>query len=363
MDENGLLAVDKPAGVISHPNNVTDKNHSLVLGLYSSTEECYLLDSNHSNIAVNKITVPVKNDAKVVKIWLINRLDSATSGVILLSLNETVANIAKKLFAERLVRKTYTAAVFGNQFEHMKSNRPCSPYIWSDSLQLIKHPKSSVSGRSNQQQEFIRGRSLLSSTIKLSSTGSSTSNIKSSTKKSTFHQSKDDVSETNMLRRGSLQNEKAAIAEATIERCVWPDISPTSPHDLLLLKLQPKTGFTHQLRIQCASHGLPIVGDKNYGNFKKNKEFQAALLNRRKFQNDSNINIRSPSTNTLNYESSSQHTSSNPPLPISTSLDFKRLFLHASEIQLTYSYNSKMFDFTAKSELPPEFTYLIGKKL
>jgi len=32
-----------------------------------------------------------------------------------------------------------------------------------------------------------------------------------------------------------------------------------------LLELRPKTGRSHQLRVQCAAAGLPIVGDRRYG--------------------------------------------------------------------------------------------------
>ena len=38
-----------------------------------------------------------------------------------------------------------------------------------------------------------------------------------------------------------------------------------------LLELQPKTGRTHQLRIQCAQRGFPIVGDRTYGDFQRNR--------------------------------------------------------------------------------------------
>ena len=31
------------------------------------------------------------------------------------------------------------------------------------------------------------------------------------------------------------------------------------------LELEPKTGRMHQLRVQCASHGHPILGDRQYG--------------------------------------------------------------------------------------------------
>lgn len=39
------------------------------------------------------------------------------------------------------------------------------------------------------------------------------------------------------------------------------------------LELEPKTGRTHQLRMQCSQRDLPIVGDRTYGDFEKNKVF------------------------------------------------------------------------------------------
>jgi 23S rRNA-/tRNA-specific pseudouridylate synthase len=41
---------------------------------------------------------------------------------------------------------------------------------------------------------------------------------------------------------------------------------------LLRLKLEPITGRTHQLRVQCALRKLPIIGDKTYGDFALNKK-------------------------------------------------------------------------------------------
>jgi len=39
----------------------------------------------------------------------------------------------------------------------------------------------------------------------------------------------------------------------------------------ILLKLTPKTGRKHQIRIHCAQNGLPILGDLKYGNFQNNR--------------------------------------------------------------------------------------------
>jgi len=45
-----------------------------------------------------------------------------------------------------------------------------------------------------------------------------------------------------------------------------------------VLELRPTTGRTHQLRIQCANRGIPIAGDRTYGDFKKNKEVKDQVL-------------------------------------------------------------------------------------
>jgi 23S rRNA-/tRNA-specific pseudouridylate synthase len=41
-----------------------------------------------------------------------------------------------------------------------------------------------------------------------------------------------------------------------------------------LVALTPKTGRTHQLRVQCAARHLPIVGDSTYGDFAFNRRFR-----------------------------------------------------------------------------------------
>jgi 23S rRNA-/tRNA-specific pseudouridylate synthase len=50
---------------------------------------------------------------------------------------------------------------------------------------------------------------------------------------------------------------------------------------LLKLRLQPITGRTHQLRVQCALRKLPIIGDKTYGDFALNKKLWPLLPQRR----------------------------------------------------------------------------------
>jgi 23S rRNA-/tRNA-specific pseudouridylate synthase len=51
-------------------------------------------------------------------------------------------------------------------------------------------------------------------------------------------------------------------------------------HDkFVLLKIVPKTGRMHQIRIHLAKEKLPIVGDDKYGDFSINKIFKANKKN------------------------------------------------------------------------------------
>ena len=42
-----------------------------------------------------------------------------------------------------------------------------------------------------------------------------------------------------------------------------------------LLRLEPETGRTHQLRVQLADAGHPILGDSRYGNYKANRLYSS----------------------------------------------------------------------------------------
>ncbi|MEM1222973.1 MAG: RNA pseudouridine synthase [Verrucomicrobiota bacterium] len=111
-NKDGLVALDKPAGVLSHPNNAKDIPRSLLNASYDYDKEVFSWSSDHG---------------EEYNAWLINRLDSATSGVILLSLAEELSKEIKHQFATHMVSKTYYAIVKG------KPSRPAGN--WNDSLQ------------------------------------------------------------------------------------------------------------------------------------------------------------------------------------------------------------------------------------
>lgn len=105
----GLVALAKPPGVLSHPNRPEDQPRSLLTCPYEEAGERFLLPSGASA-------------------YLLHRLDSATSGVVLLATDSDLAALVKKSFHERAVEKTYLALVFG----HLR--RPQE--TWHDHLQV-----------------------------------------------------------------------------------------------------------------------------------------------------------------------------------------------------------------------------------
>ena len=226
-DANGLAAFDKPAGVLSHPNDAPDEPRSLLTCHYDKAAQCF------------HWTAP---DGGRRQLWLLNRLDSATSGVILTAASAPLATVIREHFAKKQVRKAYNALVFGHP--HTKKE------MWRDLLAI------------NKKSGLIRAATV--------------GNIPSET-------------------------------QFEVIKHVQRNFSTT------LIRLEPRTGRSHQLRVQCAKRHLPIIGDQTYGDFALNREFAKAIKS-------------------------------------------KRLFLHSLETAFTYEYGGKTHAFKASAPLPPEFT-------
>ena len=109
-NDHGLVALDKPAGVMSHPNGGKGRKCSLLTASYNHKDECFSW----------------KMDGESRHAWLVNRLDSPTSGVVLLALNQSLARVVKHEFATRKVTKIYYA---------LCKSQPSSPAgNWNDLL-------------------------------------------------------------------------------------------------------------------------------------------------------------------------------------------------------------------------------------
>lgn len=226
-DANGLAAFSKPAGVLSHPNEDGDEPRSLLTVKYVLDGEVY--EWTNASGATQRL-------------WLLNRLDSATSGVILAAADGELATEIRAQFKRKQVRKVYHALVFGAPHQAME--------IWRD---LLAVDKRAGKIRTAANAGHVPAESRMS-----------------------------------VVRAGRRQ----------------PQLS--------LLRLEPRTGRSHQLRVQCAKRHLAIVGDQTYGDFPRNRAFARET-------------------------------------------GVKRLFLHSLETNFEYEWQGKRWSFAARAPTPPEF--------
>ena len=226
-DANGVGALNKPAGVLSHPNEAKDEPRSLLTCRYHREGECF---------SWRAAAGPER------RLWLLNRLDGATSGVILVAANAELARAIKEQFAKKKIHKTYQALVFGKP--------PEKTQMWRD---LLAVQKTGGVVRTSATRGHVPAN-------------------------------------TQML---FLKSAQGAFSTS-------------------LLRLEPHTGRSHQLRVQCAKRHLPIVGDQTYGDFALNRAFAKVT-------------------------------------------GLKRLFLHSLETGFDYELNGKKWKFHAAAPLPEEF--------
>ncbi|HPS36256.1 MAG TPA: RluA family pseudouridine synthase [Candidatus Omnitrophota bacterium] len=129
FEDEHLIVINKPEGVLSHPN----PGHP---GATSAFEGNY-------DLAERKFEIPGS------PLWLIHRLDQDTSGILLAAKNGKSAKICREAFEKREVEKDYVALV---------SRKPMPPQgQWRDSL-VERRMGSSVRtaiGRSGPPNAFL----------------------------------------------------------------------------------------------------------------------------------------------------------------------------------------------------------------
>lgn len=89
-----VVIVNKPAGILSHPNTNRGTEKAAFEGRYDLETQCF--------------------DGPGGKVWLIHRLDQDTSGVLLGALDEKTAVKCRAVFEEGAVQKQYVALLRGN---------------------------------------------------------------------------------------------------------------------------------------------------------------------------------------------------------------------------------------------------------
>lgn len=103
-EDEDILAVDKPSGILVHRAPAPQNFSSCALPLRGGT----LGDKNFAEPALADLFLK-----KYPKLEIVHRLDKETSGVLLLAKNQKAHEFLKKQFQNREVKKTYNAIVSG----------------------------------------------------------------------------------------------------------------------------------------------------------------------------------------------------------------------------------------------------------
>ena len=104
-DEN-LLVINKPAGLIVHPKNATDAQESVVSWL---TKEYP---------GIGNVGEPfIASGTKSPRAGIVHRLDKDTSGLLVVAKNNDAFYYLKSLFQTRKIKKHYYALVYGRPKE------------------------------------------------------------------------------------------------------------------------------------------------------------------------------------------------------------------------------------------------------
>ena len=138
-NKHGIIALEKPEGILSHPNSKNEKKPALLSVPYDFDGEYYFWQDIQGNEQ---------------KAWLLNRLDSPTSGVILIGLNQAIKDAVRVAFEKHTIKKIYYAIVkgrprvaVGQWNQKLKQSSSSSKYKSPQKLAKTLYKLSSISSK------------------------------------------------------------------------------------------------------------------------------------------------------------------------------------------------------------------------
>ena len=207
-EDADLLVINKPADLVCHPTKGDE---------YSSL--------------ISRVRLHLGADSKP---HLVNRLDRETSGVTLVAKSAVVAGELGRLWETRVVQKEYVAIVHG----HVREEQGLIDEPLGKDEQSIVAIKDRVraDGAASQTEFWVERRFVrMPLTPALSS------------------------SDGERVIASSMAGERSSLSARRTGGEGRGEVG------FSLLRLLPRTGRKHQIRIHLAHIGHPIVGDKIYG--------------------------------------------------------------------------------------------------
>jgi len=245
-EDAGLLVINKPAGLVCHPTK-GDAFSSLI-----SRVRLYLNSSLSANevggeVVPSTLNRPVLHSAcatedqpsTILSPHLVNRLDRETSGIVIVAKNSEIAGELGKIWEARAVEKEYLAIVHGHVRDgHGLIDAP----LGKDERSIVAVKDCVRPDGAPSQTEFRVERR--------------------------FHRPRPRQSESED--DGRERGRGGVCSEFRLQAAQLSTLNPqlstiSQPSTYSLLRVTPRTGRKHQIRIHLAHLGHPIVGDKLYG--------------------------------------------------------------------------------------------------
>ena len=105
-EDDNLLVINKPAGLIVHPKNATDEQESVVTWLMKEYP------------GLENVGEPfIASGTESIRAGIVHRLDKDTSGLLVVAKNNDSFYYLKSLFQTRKIQKHYYALVYGRPKE------------------------------------------------------------------------------------------------------------------------------------------------------------------------------------------------------------------------------------------------------
>lgn len=98
-EDDDLLVINKPAGLLTHPKYLGDNSNSVVDWLIKKYPQVKNVGDSAS--------------WRMIRPGIVHRLDKYTSGLLVVAKTQVTFSYLKKLFQERKIKKTYIALVHG----------------------------------------------------------------------------------------------------------------------------------------------------------------------------------------------------------------------------------------------------------
>ncbi|MBL8891941.1 MAG: RNA pseudouridine synthase [Planctomycetaceae bacterium] len=203
FEDNHVVVVDKPVGIATMGTAATDT--SLAREIQSYLKQKYNKPGN-------------------VYLGIVSRLDTVTSGLIVFAKTSKAAHRLTTQFQQRMVEKWYVAAI--PTVPQKMGTPPTDP-----------NPTSWIESRHTVWEDIVW-------------------------KDETAHRMRVKRATKRVASLGQTHSGTDGDTEQTA-KLSWRFLGRGSTYDLVLLRLM--TGRKHQIRVQLADRGLPVLGDRKYG--------------------------------------------------------------------------------------------------